>query len=250
MGSGGVGGYFGARLVKGGADVHFIARGSHLAAMREHGLAVEGGPEAIRLPQGQRHRRPQAIGPVDMVMFCVKLWDTEAAARQLLPIMRPRHRHHVVPERRDQGRHAAADLRRRGAARRGRLCRDRDRPAGRDRADRSAAAPGVRRIRRPPDRRGSKRSTRPASAAASMPRSATTSAARCGRNSWCWSPCPAPPPPCARTIGPIRTNPLAREFLLDLAREVVAVGRAHGVDLPADYAEQRDSRSSTIGRPR
>jgi 2-dehydropantoate 2-reductase len=41
------------------------------------------------------------------------------------------------------------------------------------------------------------------------------------------------------TIGPIRTHPLTREFLLDLAREVVAVGRAHGVRLPADYAEQR-----------
>src|SRR6267143_1202004 len=42
-----------------------------------------------------------------------------------------------------------------------------------------------------------------------------------------------------QTIGPIRSNPLTREFLLDLAREVVAVGRAHGVNLPADYAEQR-----------
>ena len=42
-----------------------------------------------------------------------------------------------------------------------------------------------------------------------------------------------------QTIGPIRTNPLTRQFLLDLAREVVAVGRAHGVNLPADYAEQR-----------
>ena len=41
------------------------------------------------------------------------------------------------------------------------------------------------------------------------------------------------------SIGPIRTHPLAREFLLDLAREVVVVGRAHGVKLPADYAEQR-----------
>ena len=41
MGSGGVGGYFGARLAKGGADVHFVARGAHLAAMRERGLAVE-----------------------------------------------------------------------------------------------------------------------------------------------------------------------------------------------------------------
>ena len=57
MGSGGVGGYFGARLVKGGADVHFVARGSHLAAMRERGLAVEGGPEAIHLPKRERHRR-------------------------------------------------------------------------------------------------------------------------------------------------------------------------------------------------
>ena len=42
-----------------------------------------------------------------------------------------------------------------------------------------------------------------------------------------------------QTIGPIRTHPLTREFLIDLAREVVAVGRAHGVNLPADYAEQR-----------
>ncbi len=41
------------------------------------------------------------------------------------------------------------------------------------------------------------------------------------------------------TIGPIRSHPLTREFLLDLAREVVAVGRAHEVKLPADYAEQR-----------
>jgi len=41
------------------------------------------------------------------------------------------------------------------------------------------------------------------------------------------------------TIGPIRSHPLTREFLIDLAREVVAVGRAHGVNLPVDYAEQR-----------
>ena len=42
-----------------------------------------------------------------------------------------------------------------------------------------------------------------------------------------------------QTVGPIRSNPLTREFLLDLAREVVAVGRAHGVNLPVDFAEQR-----------
>src|SRR6478735_12196520 len=87
MGSGGVGGYFGARLAKGGADVHFVARGSHLAAMRERGLAVEGGPEAIHLPSVNVTDDPKAIGPVDLIMFAVKLWDTEAAARQLLPMM-------------------------------------------------------------------------------------------------------------------------------------------------------------------
>ena len=89
MGSGGVGGYFGARLVKGGADVHFVARGAHLAAMRERGLAVEGGPEPLHLPQVNVTDDPRAIGPVDIVMFCVKLWDTESAARQLLPIVKP-----------------------------------------------------------------------------------------------------------------------------------------------------------------
>src|SRR5262245_8998861 len=89
MGSGGVGGYFGARLVKGGADVHFVARGAHLAAMRERGLAIEGGPAPLHLPKVNVTDDPRTIGPVDMVMFCVKLWDTESAARQLLPIMTP-----------------------------------------------------------------------------------------------------------------------------------------------------------------
>ena len=56
MGSGGVGGYFGARLVQGGADVHFIARGSHLAALRERGLSVEGGPAGYPAAAGQRDR--------------------------------------------------------------------------------------------------------------------------------------------------------------------------------------------------
>jgi hypothetical protein len=89
MGSGGVGGYFGARLVKGGADVHFVARGAHLAAMREHGLAVEGGPEPLHLPKVNVTDDPRTIGPVDIVMFCVKLWDSENAVRQLLPIVKP-----------------------------------------------------------------------------------------------------------------------------------------------------------------
>ena len=80
MGSGGVGGFFGAKLVKGGADVHFVARGSHLAAMREHGLAIESTDpsQSLHLPKVNVTDDPATIGPVDMVMFAVKLWDTEA----------------------------------------------------------------------------------------------------------------------------------------------------------------------------
>jgi len=89
MGSGGVGGYFGARLVKGGADVHFVARGAHLAAMREHGLAVEGGPEPLHLPKVNVTDDPRTIGPVDIVLFCVKLWDVENAGAAIRPIVGP-----------------------------------------------------------------------------------------------------------------------------------------------------------------
>src|SRR5690349_3660571 len=92
MGSGGVGGFFGAKLVKGGkADVHFIARGAHLAAMREHGLAIESTDPAqcIHLPKVSVTDDPKTIGPVDLVMFAVKLWDTEAVARSLRPVIGP-----------------------------------------------------------------------------------------------------------------------------------------------------------------
>src|SRR5580692_8238396 len=89
MGSGGVGGYFGARLAHGGADVTFIARGAHLEAMRAHGLAVDSAHEPLHLPKVNATDDPRTIGPVDIVLFGVKLWDTEAAARSLLPVMQP-----------------------------------------------------------------------------------------------------------------------------------------------------------------
>ncbi len=89
MGSGGVGGYFGARLQKGGADVAFIARGAHLAAMRANGLAIESAHEPIRLPKVNATDDPKDIGPVDIVLFAVKLWDTESAAHSLKPIVGP-----------------------------------------------------------------------------------------------------------------------------------------------------------------
>ena len=82
MGSGGVGGYFGARLAKGGADVAFVARGSHLAAMREHGLTIAG-PDEFHLPKVTATDDPASIGIANLVIFAVKLWDTEAALAQI-----------------------------------------------------------------------------------------------------------------------------------------------------------------------
>ena len=86
MGAGGLGGYFGARLCLGGADVHFIARGTHLQAMRADGLRIVG-PEPLHVPRVNVTDDPSSIDAVDLVMLCVKLWDTEAALEQIRPLV-------------------------------------------------------------------------------------------------------------------------------------------------------------------
>jgi len=88
MGSGGLGGYFGAHLAQGGADVHFVARGRHLQAMREHGLRIEGS-NGVHLPHVNATDDPGEIGVVDFILIGVKLWDTEATLQQLRPLVGP-----------------------------------------------------------------------------------------------------------------------------------------------------------------
>ena len=84
VGAGGVGGYFGARLATAGHDVTFVARGRHLAAIQEHGLLV-------RSPHGELRSTATAVpsvgaaGAADLVLVAVKLWDTEDVAAQLKP---------------------------------------------------------------------------------------------------------------------------------------------------------------------
>src|SRR6516164_349136 len=90
MGSGGVGGYFGAKLAAGGADVHFVARGAHLDAMRSQGLTIEGGPAPFHLSNVQATNNPSSIGTADFVLIAVKLWDTAAAIEEVKPIIGPR----------------------------------------------------------------------------------------------------------------------------------------------------------------
>lgn len=89
LGSGGVGGYFGGRLAAAGADVSFLARGAHLAALREHGLRIESPDGNLHVPRVVATDDPAAIGPVDVVLFAVKLYDTDEAIRMLPPLIGP-----------------------------------------------------------------------------------------------------------------------------------------------------------------
>ncbi len=238
MGSGGVGGYFGARLVQGGADVIFIARGAHLQAMRERGLTIESAHDPIRLPKVNATGDPVTIGRVDLVLFAVKLWDTEAAARSILPLigsdtgiisfqngvqkddmLRP-----IVGDGAVMGGvgYVAAALSRPGViAQTGTMQRLLFGEYDGRRSPRAEALLAA-------CRRGGIN----AEISSDIRReiwqkfvflvalSATTTAMRL-------------------PVGPIREHPLTRKFLLDLMKEVVAVGRAHGVALPEDYADER-----------
>jgi 2-dehydropantoate 2-reductase len=89
VGAGGVGGGFGAALAKAGADVSFLARGAHLAAMKSAGLKVTGPRGDTHLVPTKATDNPAEIGKVDLVLFCVKLWDIESAGERIKPLIGP-----------------------------------------------------------------------------------------------------------------------------------------------------------------
>jgi len=247
MGSGGVGGYFGARLVKGGADVAFVARGAHLAAMRANGLAIEStdASQSMHLPKVQVTDDPRTIGPVDLVMFGVKLWDTESAARQILPLMGPatglisfqngvQKDDMLRPILGDQAimggvAYVGTNIARPGViAQKGPMQRlvfgEFDgRPSERARAFLDACKRGGINAEISPDIR--REIWQKFVFLAGM--AAATASTR-------------------RSLGPVRSHPYTRQFFLDLMREVVAVGRAHGVAIPEDFAEQRLAFADTL----
>jgi len=88
VGAGAIGAYVGAALARGGADVHLLARGEHLAAMRRDGVTV-------RSPRGDFHAHPHAtadpaeIGPADIVFLGLKAYSYAGAGRLLRPLLRP-----------------------------------------------------------------------------------------------------------------------------------------------------------------
>ncbi len=92
MAAGAVGGYFGARLAAAGHDVFFIARGAHLAAIRKDGLIVNSVNGDLHLKKVNATDNPAEVGPVDIVLFAVKLWDTEKGAEAASPLLGPNTR--------------------------------------------------------------------------------------------------------------------------------------------------------------
>ncbi|HEX6363593.1 MAG TPA: 2-dehydropantoate 2-reductase [Albitalea sp.] len=237
VGAGGVGGYFGARLCLGGADVHFLARGAHLQAMRTEGLHVEG-PEPLHVPQVRATDDAGAIGRVDLVMFCVKLWDTDAALEQIRPLV---------------GAGTAVMSFQNGVTKDDAL-----RAAYGD----AAVMGGVAYVATTIDRPGVIRQTGPMQrmvfgefdGARSARGQAFLDACLAGgiraelsddirREIWqkfvFLAGLSGTTTTIRKPIGPIRENPRTRALLRDVMREVVAVGRAHGVALAEDYAEVR-----------
>jgi 2-dehydropantoate 2-reductase len=89
MGAGGTGGYFGAKLSRAGEDVTFAARGAHLAAIRERGLLVRSAAEGEWIARAPAVERLDGLPPADLVLFCVKSFDTEAAAVAVRPVVGP-----------------------------------------------------------------------------------------------------------------------------------------------------------------
>jgi 2-dehydropantoate 2-reductase len=92
MGSGGIGGYLGARLAAAGEDVVFIARGANLEELRLNGLHLQSPLGDLHLRNVRATENPAGIGAVDIVIFAVKLFDTEEAAAAIVPLIGQRTR--------------------------------------------------------------------------------------------------------------------------------------------------------------
>jgi len=238
MGSGGVGGYFGGRLAAGGADVHFVARGAHLEAMRSQGLTIEGGPAPFHLPQVPVTNDPSSIDVADFVLIAVKLWDMAAAIEEVKPIVGPHttvisFQNGVLKDRylidafgvsRVMGGvgYVATTVDRPGVIRQtGRMQR-----LLFGELDGSTSERGQRLLE------ACLKGGIAAQLSTDIQReiwqkyvflvglSGTTTTMR-------------------KPIGPIRENVQTRAFLRDVMREVVVVARGHGIDLPSDYADHR-----------
>ena len=87
MGTGGVGGYYGGLLAKAGKDVTFIARGAHLQAIRKTGLQVKSVHGDFQVSKAKATDKPADVGPVDLIIFATKTYQTDEAAKAIKPMV-------------------------------------------------------------------------------------------------------------------------------------------------------------------
>lgn len=245
MGSGGVGGIFGARLSRGGADVTFVARGAHLDAMRKNGLRIEGGTDPMTLPKVNATDDPAEAGRVDMVLFAVKLWDTESAARSLKPCIGPdtgliSFQNGVQKD--DMLRPIVGDAALVGGA---------------SHVSAAITTPGVITQNGPLQKLAfgefdGHRSQRVENLHKACQAGGIQSEIAPDINLVIWqkfvflASIAGATTSMRAPIGAIRENPLTRQFLRDLMNEIVAVGRARGVPLAPDFGEQQMAFADTL----
>jgi 2-dehydropantoate 2-reductase len=89
FGAGGAGGFFGAKLVRAGHEVAFIARGAHLSAIRNGGLRLETPESDFVVRPAAASDDPDQIGPVEAVVVAVKTWQVAGAAESMRPLIGP-----------------------------------------------------------------------------------------------------------------------------------------------------------------
>jgi len=246
LGSGAVGGYYGAKLARVGHDVTFVARGAHLEAMKRDGLTIENEPQgAIHVDNVRASDDPAALGPADLVIVSVKLWDTESAARSIKPIVGP----------------DTAVLSLQNGVIKDEILRrefpERSVMGGVAYVASHISRPGVihqtgtmqRVIVGEYDGRISERAKKLHEALA---RSGVTAELSGDVRRSIWEKfvflvgLSATTTTMRRPLGAVRENPRSRAFLLEVMREVVRVGRAQGVALPEDFADQRLAFADTL----
>ncbi len=238
MGAGALGGYFGARLAASGNDVAFVARGAHLAAIQQHGLRVTSARGDLHLRDVVATDDPRTLGPADVVLIAVKLWDLEAAAMAVKPLVQPG---------------TAVVAFQNGVSKDETLIQHLGREAvigGVAQIGVVIAEPGViahtgtmaKLIFGELD---NARSTRVEAFQAACTGAGIDAEIPADIRLATWEKfvflvgMSAATASMRSRIGPIRGNPRARAFLADLMREAVAVGHALGVPLAQDYVERR-----------
>lgn len=238
LGAGGVGGYFGARLAASGCDVTFVARGAHLAAMRENGLKVISPRGDVTISPVKAVETISQVEAADLIIVGVKLWDTASIAPTLRPLV-------------EKG---AAVMSLQNGVQKDDILKQYLTPSailgGVCFISATISAPGVITHAAPMAKIvfgefGSQTSSRAQAFLAACSKAGIDAELSPAIERAIWEKfvfivgVSATTTSMRQPIGVVRGLPLSRALLLDIMKEVVAVGRARGVDLAPDFAENR-----------